>query len=126
MTSRKLTNSMNTKAQTGQEGESLAADYLESKGFSILEKNYRHKRSEIDLIVKLNNLLIFVEVKTKTNTSYGNPEIAIDQQKAAKVMEGADYYIQESDWKGNVRFDVISIIKKKSGVEIEHFKDAFY
>lgn len=117
---------MNTKAQTGQEGESLAADFLLKKGYTIMEKNYRYKHSEIDLIVQLANLLVFVEVKTKTNITYGNPEIAISKQKAAKVMEGAEYYIEKTDWKGNVRFDVIAIIKKKSDVEVAHFEDAFY
>ncbi len=117
---------MNTKAQTGQEGESRAADYLVQKGVTILERNFRYKRSEIDLIVQLDSLLVFVEVKTKTNTAFGHPEIAISAQKAPKVMEGAEHYIQISNWQGNIRFDVISILKQKDSFEIEHFEDAFY
>ena len=117
---------MNTKAQIGLEGEMAAAEYLIGKGFKILCMNFRHRRSEIDIICTNDNILVFVEVKTKSYTSFGEPEVAVDDKKASKVMEGAEHYIQETDWKGDVRFDVIALVKSKGDFTIEHFEDAFY
>ena len=116
---------MSKNKELGQEGEQLAANYLKNKGWSILEMNYRFSRSEIDLIAPKNDLLIFVEVKTRTNTSYGLPEDFVDEQKAKNIMKGADHYIKEIDWNRNIRFDIISIIKHKS-IELKHLEDAFY
>ena len=65
----------------GLEGEQLASDYLKNKGWIIHEMNYRFSRSEIDLIAAKNDLLIFVEVKTRTNTSFGLPEEFVDEKK---------------------------------------------
>ncbi|MEO1052981.1 MAG: YraN family protein [Bacteroidota bacterium] len=109
----------------GDRGEELAANYLKDKGYEILVRNYRYKRSEIDIICKHNSLLVFIEVKTRKNNTYGEPEASVDQKKAAKVIEGAEQYIEEIDWHGDIRFDIISILLKKPP-EIEHFEDAFY
>lgn len=117
---------MTIQNQRGLEGEDLAVNYLKNKGYDILERNFRSGKSEIDIIVSLNNLLVFVEVKTRTSTRFGNPEEFVDEHKAEKIMEGADDYMFEKKWKGNIRFDIISIVLKKDKPEIKHFKDAFY
>ena len=117
---------MNSKAQIGKDGEEAAADFLKEKGFEILERNYRYKHSEIDIICKKDDLIIFIEVKTKSYTAFGEPETSVDDKKAAKVIEGAEQYVHENDWHGDIRFDVISLVKNKEGFEIEHFEDAFY
>ena len=109
----------------GLEGEQVASDYLKKKGWQILEMNYRYSRSEIDLIASKDKLIIFVEVKTRTNTNYGHPEDFVDEKKAENIQKGAEHYIRETDWKGNIRFDIISIIKKND-LEIAHIEDAFY
>ena len=116
---------MSKNKELGQEGEQLAANYLKKKGWHIREMNYRFSRSEIDLIASKNELLIFVEVKARTNTSFGLPEDFVDDKKAENIMKGADHYITEIDWNGDIRFDIISIIKQKT-MELEHIKDAFY
>lgn len=116
---------MNKNKELGQEGEQLAANYLKKKGWIIREMNYRFSRSEIDLIASKQGLLIFVEVKARTNTSFGLPEEFVDEKKTENIMKAADHYIKETDWKGNIRFDIISIIKKHS-MELEHIEDAFY
>lgn len=115
---------MTNNAQTGREGEATAANYLIEKGYRILEKNYRYKRSEIDLIALKEKLLVFVEVKTKTTVAFGYPEDAVTLNKIKKILEGADHYIYEKDWCLNIRFDVIAI--NRSTKEIKHFEDAFY
>jgi len=116
---------MSKNNELGLEGEQLAADYLLSKGFKILEMNYRYKRSEIDIICSKGDLLVFVEVKVRTNTNYGLPEDFVDEPKSVRIVQGADQYIEENDWTGQIRFDIISIIKKDKA-ELKHFEDAFY
>ncbi len=116
---------MSKNKELGLEGEQLAAEYFKKKGWKIREMNYRYRRSEIDIIASQNDLLLFVEVKTRTNTNYGLPEQFVDEKKAGNIIKAADHYILEIDWKGNVRFDIISIIKKGQ-IELEHIEDAFY
>lgn len=109
----------------GSQGEQLAADYLENKGWEILETNYRYSRYEIDLIASKPDILIFVEVKARTNISFGNPETFVDEKKTENIMKAADHYIHEHNWQGDVRFDIISILKK-GFMELEHIEDAFH
>ena len=116
---------MGKNNELGLEGEQLAVEYLKKKAWIIHEMNYRFSRSEIDLIASKDNLLIFVEVKTRTNTTFGLPEEFVDDKKAQNIIKGADHYIGKMDWKGNVRFDIISIVKKKR-IEIKHIEDAFF
>ncbi|GAA0891867.1 YraN family protein [Fulvivirga kasyanovii] len=115
---------MNNNAQTGKDGEQRAAEYLMGKGYKLVERNYRYKRSEIDIIVKKEQLLVFVEVKTRSYSSFGYPEDAVNGIKIKKVIEGADQYVHEKNWCHDIRFDVISI--DCSTQEIVHFEDAFY
>lgn len=117
---------MSDKIKKGKEGEKIAADFLESKGFEIVARNYRHKRSEIDLIVKKNNWLIFVEVKLRTSDAFGYPEDFVDRKKANQIIDGAVEYTYEQDWKGNVRYDIVSIREMHGEREVFHIEDAFY
>jgi putative endonuclease len=114
------------KIKRGNEGEQLAADFLIQKGFEVVARNYRHKHAEIDLIVTKGNWLIFVEVKTRSSSSYGHPEEFVDYHKVKTILLGAEQYMCEKDWQGNVRYDIVSILLKRSGPEIVHIEDAFY
>jgi putative endonuclease len=114
---------MSDKINTGSKGEKMAAEFLAQKGFEVLVKNYRYKHAEIDLIVKRENWLLFVEVKTRTSNTYGEPEEFVTEFKARKIFEAAEQYIFSTNWQGHVRFDVISI-KLGDVPEIEHFEDA--
>ena len=116
---------MTDKIRTGNTGETLAADFLQQKGFEVVVRNYRYKHSEIDLIVKQNNMLVFVEVKTRSSSSYGEPEAFVDSRKASKIIEGAEQYVYENNWNGNIRFDIVSV-KIGANSEIVHFEDAFH
>ena len=113
---------MTNKMQIGLEGESAAADYLIGKGYQIAARNYRSARAEIDLIVKKDNWLVFVEVKTRSGSEFGFPESFVDRQKEQNILFAAENYMAKANWNGNVRYDIISIL---NGV-IEHFEDAFY
>ena len=117
---------MSDKIKKGKEGETLAADFLKEKGFEIIARNYRHKRSEIDLIVKKNNWLIFVEVKMRSSDAYGYPEDFVDYKKAKNIIDGAEEYTYQLNWQGNVRYDIVSIRDQHGKKEIVHIEDAFY
>ncbi len=117
---------MTDKIKRGVEGEQLAAAMLENKGFVIRERNYRYRRSEIDLIVSRGNWLIFVEVKTRTSEAYGHPEEFVDYNKRLKIFEGADQYMHEINWSGNVRFDIVAVNLVGNQAKIHHIEDAFY
>ncbi|MCB0506723.1 MAG: YraN family protein [Bacteroidetes bacterium] len=114
---------MKKQAIIGKNGEDLAKDFLIKKNYSILFSNWRHKRSEIDIIAKKDNRIIFVEVKVRNNQSFGFPEDFVDKTKIKKMHEAADAYIEEFDWKGELQFDIIAI---ENGNKITHFEDAFY
>lgn len=117
----------NSRRQTiGRLGESMAVSFLEIKGYTILERNYRTPYGEIDLIVKLRNVIVFVEVKTRTSDSLGPPEISITPKKLEHMRDAAEYYIQQhpektSDW----RIDAISIQLRaaQSPPRIDHFEN---
>ena len=104
----------------------MAARFLIDKGFEIVERNYRHKRSEIDLIVKKDNWLVFVEVKLRTSDAYGYPEDFVDYKKAKNIVDGAEQYTYDKNWQGNVRYDIVSIRLQQDQTEIIQIEDAFY
>lgn len=114
------------KIKKGKEGEELAANFLASKGFEIAERNFRHKRNEIDLIARKNNWLVFVEVKYRTSVAFGFPEDFVDYKKARNVVDAAVEYQYKINWKGNVRYDIVSVLEMNGETEIKHFEDAFY
>lgn len=113
---------MANKQQTGKRGEDLAASYLEQQGYEVVARNYRYRRAEVDLIVRRDDWLVFVEVKARTSEAFGYPESFVDARKAALLMQAAEAFIYANDWHGHVRFDVISVHLPTGGVK--HFEDA--
>ena len=114
---------MQKTSQTGSSGEYLAQEYLKNKNYTILFINWRHKRSEIDIIAQDGKVIVFVEVKTRTNLSFGHPENFVDANKIKKMQQAADAYIEQFDWQGELRYDIIAVEKDN---KITHFEDAFY
>ncbi|NIJ50921.1 YraN family protein [Dyadobacter arcticus] len=111
---------------TGHWGEATAATFLIQNGFEIIEKNFRGRYAEIDLIVKKDKMLIFVEVKTRSGIAYGMPEEFVNVTKARAIMKAAENYIFDKDWHFDVRFDIISILIFTNGkIDIRHIEDAF-
>ena len=111
--------------ETGKQGEVEAARYLREKGYEIMTQNYRYQHAEIDLIAKKGKLLVFAEVKTRTNLSYGNPEEFVSYAKAKLVMKAAEQYIFANDWLYDIRFDIIAITLVSSELRVKHIEDAF-
>ncbi len=116
---------MSKNKKIGDWGENLAIAYLEGLGYNIVTKNYRYARFEIDLIAEKDDLLIFIEVKTRSGVQFGYPEDWVDTKKIQRILAASDNYIHENDWQKGIRFDIIAIL---SGVnpEIKHFEDAFH
>lgn len=100
-----------TSLQIGYEMENLACHYLEQQGLQLLLRNYRCKMGEIDLIMRDNQLIIFVEVKYRRQTRFGSSLEAIDMQKRAKLVRTAEYYLLRNRINSTcqIRFDAITI-----------------
>jgi putative endonuclease len=110
----------------GHLGESMAAAFLENKGYIILERNWRTPYGEIDLIVRQNDVIAFVEVKTRASSSLGPPEISITPRKEEHMRCAAEHYIQQhpeliNDW----RIDAVSIQFQTNHAPalIDHFEN---
>jgi len=111
--------------EVGGWGEELAKEHLLESGYEILEANYRFKKSEIDLIARKGNLIIAVEVKTRTGIIVGTPFHAITREKQRNLLLGINHYVQKFNEPVEVRMDAISIIKLGESIRIAHLEDAF-
>ena len=117
--------------ELGEVGENLAAFYLEENGYSIVEKNFRCKVGEIDIIASKGKLLAFVEVKSRRSLVFGFPQEAVNTKKIKYIKRVASYYLSNqmriqrhySDF--SFRFDVIEINFANETHEVNHIKDAF-
>ncbi|MEZ4880600.1 MAG: YraN family protein [Chitinophagales bacterium] len=117
---------MPNKQAIGSIGEAKAVDFLLDLGYEILYKNWRYKKSEIDIIALDKNSLVFVEVKLRKVSKFGFPETTVSDNKIKKMHEAADAYIAEHNWQGELRFDIIAISQTNDTYTIAHFVDAFY
>lgn len=117
-----------SRQNTGQQGEDLAAAYLESKGYTILERNYFFERSEVDLVAYAGQYIVFVEVKTRSKGGFGSPEDAVTPQKKQNIFKASEAWLYERKMDGSpVRFDVVSVQKSpKKSPDIKHFEGAFW
>ena len=113
--------------KTGMLGEKIALDYLLSKGYKIIDKNWRKSRYEIDLIVSIDDSLIFVEVKSGHETDYGPPELRVDLRKQKRIVKAAEEYLSALDKIPlEIRFDVIVVLNPNSeSPDINHIESAF-
>lgn len=112
--------------ETGTRGERIAEEYLVTKGFAILHRNWRTRHKEIDLIARDGNELVFVEIKTRSGIVFGFPEEAVSAEKQAHVRAGAEIFMEKNPGFASARFDVISITLRNGAIEeLLHLRDAF-
>jgi len=110
----------------GNTGENLAATFLENHGYKILEKNFRIRAAEIDIIAQKDNTVIFVEVKTRSNILKGLPAEAVNLRKQKKIIEAASVFLQDEKYFDSAcRFDVIEILKTGNAFKVNHIENAF-
>jgi putative endonuclease len=111
--------------QLGIEGEELAVQFLKKKGYKIVSRNFKSPVGEMDIIAEDGGTLVFVEVKTRTDDSFGHPFEAVTPRKRDKLRKVALSYLKRSRQEVPSRFDVLSIETDGKNHTIEHIKDAF-
>ena len=119
-------NTMEEKHILGKKGETIAKGYLLEKSYTILEKNWRYLKAEVDLIVQNDDFIVFVEVKTRSSSNYGDPESFVSGKQQKMIINAANEYVIKNNIEREARFDIISIIISNNTEEIRHIEDAFY
>ena len=114
---------MENRRAAGAQREAMAADWLEARGYTILERNYRCRQGEIDLIGRDGRYLVFIEVKYRRDGRLGDPLEAVNARKQARILYTARNYLREKRYSLSTpcRFDVVAV----RGNEISVLKDAF-
>ena len=110
----------------GQKGEDSAVSFLDSKGYQILERNWKASHAEVDIIASHNNILIFVEVKTRSYDYYGPPEESVTKKQQQNLIFAANRYMELIAYEGELRFDIVAIIMNGPNRKINHIEDAFF
>jgi putative endonuclease len=118
---------MPNKRTQGTEGENLAVDYLEKKGYRILDRNFRYDHGEIDIIAEdKHRTLVFIEVKARRSKTFGEPEDAVTVSKRKKIRKTADGFIYLNSIDDQMcRFDIIAIEYERNTPTIRHIEDTF-
>ncbi len=110
----------------GKKGEDIATWYLAELGYTILERNWRHEKDEIDIIAVDGKTLVIVEVKTRSTDFFGEPEEAVNRKKQKYLVRATQAYMELNPVELEVRYDIISIVIQKNIEKVRHIKDAFY
>lgn len=117
---------MATHNTLGKAGEDAATAYLEKKGYTILQRNWRKNHLELDIVATKDAELVVVEVKTRTNNDYIEPQEAVNWKKVRRIVVAADAYIKHFGIDLPVRFDIVTAIGTSENLRIEHIENAFY
>jgi putative endonuclease len=110
----------------GKSGEEEAVNYLKNEGFEILATNWRFKHLEVDIIAMHKDELVVIEVKSRSTDAFGEPEVFVSKQKQRNLIKAANAYINEVNFNGETRFDVISILQINQKLVVKHIQNAFY
>ena len=123
---------MRVKDAVGRFGEQVAVQHLHERGFVVLDRNWRCRDGELDVVALDGAALVFVEVKTRSSLAFGGPAEAVDHRKAARIRRLALRWIEARRTSGDptfwesVRFDVMCVVRQRSGgPHIEHLVGAF-
>ena len=117
---------MEERTELGKKGEDIACKFLKKNGYQIMERNYRNKAGEIDIIARDKDDIVFVEIKTKLSKDFAQPELSVNPSKQRKIVKTAlTYLMVKGIKKTGCRFDVIGITGEKEERKIELIKNAF-
>jgi len=115
-----------SKSETGRFGEEEASMYLQRKGYEILHRNWRSGKDELDIVARHDDALVFVEVKTRTGNTMGEPWESVDARKQEALARSAEAYIQHFMIQSEVQFDIVSVvISPEKDIWIDHIENAF-
>jgi putative endonuclease len=110
----------------GREGERIAESYLKKKGYRLVERNYRCPMGELDLIALDRRVIVFIEVKTRSDFRFGVPIESVHPRKQRKMIQAALYFLSQRRLHDReARFDVVGVSWAKGRAEVEHVKNAF-
>ena len=111
--------------KTGQLGENLAKEFLKKKGYKIIDANYRTKLSEIDLIAQFKDIMVFIEVRTRTGDKFGMPEQSLTKKKVNKVVKNAQMYMLYKGYADKYRIDAVCVVldKNKKLLRLNHHEN---
>jgi len=115
------------RMELGKKGEDIAAEYLRQQGYKIIERNFKNKLGEVDIIAEDKNILCFVEVKTRRTANFGSPFEAVTARKQHKLIRLAESYLQFKKLNNpEMRFDCVAVFVEEGGDEqVELIKGAF-
>lgn len=112
--------------ELGQFGEALAERLLLEKGYLLLNRNYRFKKYELDLIMEYLDQIIVVEVKTRNTAAIGEPYKAVTRTKQGQIIKATNHFLQANEIDKDVRFDIVSIVHNTYRTSVEHIEGAFF
>lgn len=113
--------------ETGRKGEDIATAFLMENGYRIIARNWCYGKAEVDIIAIYKPYLVFVEVKARSSTDFGQPEEFVSVSKQKRLQWAAEGYIYQNDYRGEIRFDIISVLfDGKGGYTLRHIEDAFW
>ena len=117
---------MSSKYNVGMQGQQEAEAFLLASGYSILEKNYRIRTGEVDLIARHGNYVIFIEVKFRKGFKFGYPRESVGRVKQSRIIRTALHYISTHNLSSHdFRFDVIEVLSDGGQVQVNHIENAF-
>lgn len=113
--------------ELGAWGELIAEEYLRKKGYVIVERDWHSGHRDIDIIAMDGMTMVFVEVKTRRNRFFADPEIAVDYKKIKNLRLSANHYVKFKRIDFDLRFDIVTVVGTPNGAppEIDHIEDAF-
>ena len=110
--------------ELGKWGEDLAAGYLQRTGYTIIERDWKSGKRDLDIIAQDGNVIVFVELKTRRNRLYGEPEESVDYHKLQNLQQAISHYVKFKHIRQEIRFDIISIVGTVgTDPDIQHIQD---
>jgi putative endonuclease len=110
----------------GKKAEDLAVEFLRKNGYTILVRNFRFQKAEIDIIAEMDHQIIIVEVKARSTDAFMLPQEAVTKTKIKSIVSAANHYMEEFNKHQEVRFDIITVLPdERKNLMIEHIIDAF-
>ena len=116
---------MSEHNDVGREGEALAANFLQQKGYEIVDRNWRYGPKEIDIVARDGETMVFVEVKTRSTLAFELPQEAVTKKKMKNLVEATDAYMLQYNIELEGRFDIVGVLNGNPPKVIEHIEGAW-
>lgn len=111
--------------ELGRLGEKKVFDFLVAKRYQIIATNWRYEKCELDIVCEYKNLIVFVEVKTRSTDDFGKPAEFVTAAQQTKLIEGAEAFLEEKNLENEIRFDIVEVLAVGTNFSINHIENAF-